>query len=287
MQKITKTVVSKHVLQLAVPTPTIPPAFETNTYLIYDGSEGLLVDLGTQDPDSLHTVTETLLQLKLSRVSLLATHYHRDHTQGLPFLQSRLNTPVYLHPLDLQLAQKEMQVPAGLTSPVPKQLQLGSVSVDIDHRPGHTHGHVHVRIPTDSVVLVGDNLAGTGSVWIGPPDGHLNDYYDSLDAVIYGNCQIAGPGHGPVIRHAQDAARKQKKHRQDRQQQILSHLKDWRTVDHLVDAIYADTIPEAALWAARKTVQAHLQYLLVKDGIIQKFNKDQMRTQYRRFDDHR
>lgn len=284
MHEITETVVSKHVLQLSVPTPTIPPAYETNSYLIYDGSEGLLVDLGTQNPKLIDAVMAIIDRTQVSRdkIRLMATHYHRDHTQGFPLLQSRLKVPVYLHPLDIQPACREMQIPPSLTESVPKEFQVGRTKIEIDHRPGHTHGHIHLRIPGESVVLVGDHLAGTGSVWIGPPDGHLSDYYESLDAVIDGHCHIAGPGHGPVIRDARDAAMKQKQHRQDREAQILSHLDGWKTVDDLVDVIYKGNIPQAAMWVARKTVQAHLQYLLLQGGLVQQFNHKKMRTEYRR-----
>lgn len=281
MAAVSLTQLSPHVVRLGVPTPTLPPAFETNTYLVFSKGHGLIIDAGTTDLLLLQEVTKQAENFGIEHVSLMATHYHRDHTQGLPWLQARYGSPIYLHPLDIPPLLTELKRSDVIVEPAPEELQVGDVRVVLTHSPGHTHGHLHVRIYPDQVVLVGDSLAGTGSVWIGPPDGHLGPYYTSLDALIAGDCTVAGPGHGNEIEDVHKAAELQKRHRQDRGRQILSHLADWSSIDDLVNAIYRDDVPIQALPFAKKTIQANLQYFLSANHIEQQFDDTRFCTVYR------
>ncbi len=152
---------------------------------------------------------------------------------------------------------------------LPPSLTIGSVTVTIEHLPGHTHGHVHMHIQPDDVLLVGDHLAGEGSVWIGPPDGHLDDYLAALDAIIASGAQIAAPGHGDPLAPAADAALRLKSHRLAREAQIIECLRDnAQSQNDLVATLYGGTIPDEAMWVARRTVQGHLQRLIGLGQIV-------------------
>lgn len=282
MNRVEVNRVSTHVTQIAIPTQTLPPASSTNTYLVSYGSEGLIVDAGTPEEPYLRELARVVTEAGIDRVQLLATHYHRDHTHGIPWLQRHFDAVVFMHPLDMAPAAREMKVDAREITTAPPLIAYGPVRIHVEHAAGHTHGHLHLRVYPDRVILVGDDLAGAGSVWVGPPDGHLSSYYRALTAIEQGDCTVAGPGHGPVLQDAREAARLQRLHRLEREQEILAPLNEWLTIDEILDLVYVGKVPNQALGFARKTIQANLQYLLQQDLIRQRFNSLRHATQYRR-----
>jgi ribonuclease/clavin/mitogillin len=267
--------ISEHVLKIAVPTPTLPPSFETNTYVIRRGQSALLVDAGSRDQAVLEDLVAALSCEGITCVEgLVATHYHRDHTQGLPYLQKVFRAPIYIHPADERAARAEMSTPVDVR-PILPVYDLDGLQVTIQHHPGHTHGHIHVLVPDDGVLLVGDHMAGDGSVWIGPPDGHMASYYEALQSIAKSGCPIAGPGHGATITNAPEAATALLARRQGREREIVELLATGpRTLAEIINALYRGNIPEAAMWVARKTVQAHLQHLLDQNRIRRSYSPD-------------
>lgn len=253
---------SPHVTRFIVPTPTLPPAFHTNSYLIVHQQAGLLVDFGTHDQRLLEQAADELRARNLARLTIAATHYHRDHTHGLGQLATWFDAPIYVHEADLVAAASQIGVAPARLHQMPASFQIGEVTVTVQHLPGHTHGHVHLRVEPDSVLLVGDHLAGSGSVWVGPPDGHLSDYLAALDAIISAGCEMAAPGHGEMLVPAADAALRLKQRRLLREEQIANLLRQSLTQHELVDTLYGDTVPPQARWVAERTVQGHLQRLI-------------------------
>lgn len=280
---------SAHVIQIPLPTSTLPPENETNTYLVHSRSECLLVDVGTENPATLAQLLQYVDALGGSRiVGLVATHYHHDHTAGLLILAHTLQVPIYVHELDLVPAVREMKrfslpfADERLVASAPAQMTVGELRVTLEHHPGHTHGHLHVLIPEDRVVLVGDHLSGFGTVWIGPPDGHMEFYYKALDTLMDQHYAIAGPGHGEAIYDVAAAARALKTRRSNREDQFLDHLRQRNySAQELVDLVYGNSIPKEAIWVAQKTVVAHLQYMLSTRRVIRFYDAATRTFRYR------
>ena len=279
---IRETAMSVHITQYAVPTPTLPPADSTNTYVIRLGRRAILVDAGSKDRELLDTLVRHIDALGVSEVvALVATHYHRDHTQGLPYLQSVFQCPILVHELDLASAIREMGLPddAPGVQPLPFDMQLSEASQEpsepalkvlFEHLPGHTHGHVHIYVPADEAVLVGDHLSGMGTVWIGPPDGHMEQYYRTLEALMSKRAVAAGPGHGAPIPDAAAAAREMLLRRLQREEQIAACIAEQPlTSEELVAQIYGSALNPGAFFVAKRTVQAHLQRML-EQGLIKR-----------------
>ncbi|MCL6592871.1 MAG: MBL fold metallo-hydrolase [Alicyclobacillus sp.] len=265
-----------HVYQWAFPAATTAIALTTNTYAIVDQGEALLVDAGSDETEAVQFTLQQLSAWGVQRViALVATHYHRDHTLGLAPLQAALQVPLWLHTLDLPPAVRTLG-PGVQLQPAPDKVQVGSLTVLVRHAPGHTHGHLHLEIPAEQVVLVGDHLAGHGSVWIGPPDGHLDAYYQALDQIVRCGCTLAGPGHGPALTDAAAAARSLRARREHRELQIWQTLHQRpTTLDHLVQHLYGQLQPPFLHTMARRTVQAHLQRLLDHGHVQRRFHSGQ------------
>jgi endoribonuclease LACTB2 len=274
--------ITEHVYQAHVPTPTLPPSFETNTYLIQSENEGLIIDVGSKNEQHLDELAHHIQTIGIHQVvGILVTHYHRDHTEGVPDLQKRYGCKIYVHPEDLVNAAKEMNLNPCQLSPVPKTILLADLKIGIHHVSGHTHGHIHAILPTDKVIFVGDNMAGDGSVWVGPKDGHMENYYEALDHILQSGCTIACPGHGPVLKDASLASSLLKKRRTLREEEIYSLLQNKKyALDELVSQLYQGSIPDAAMWVARKTVQCHLAHLCENKQITISFAIEQERFYY-------
>ncbi len=269
---------SHSVWQWPVPTPTLPPAFVTNTYLICAEDEALLVDFGSTDDAQAQACIDHLQSLGVKRViGLVATHYHRDHTDGLPKLAEKLAVPIYVQADDLQSVELSMRPDDSVrVLPAPEMFKVGrDLTVEVVHKPGHTHGHVHLVIPDEAVILVGDHLAGDGSVWIGPPDGHMQAYYDALAHIASSGCRLAGPGHGKVLSNAAQAAEVLLQRRLHREEQICATLPEWRTSEEVFAQVYGRTVTPAATEVARRTLLAHLQRLVEVGRVDRQFTADQ------------
>lgn len=258
---------SEHVVQFPLPTATLPPENFTNTYVIHQGAECLIIDVGCIETTCFTRLEQLLDALGCTKtVGLVATHYHHDHTAGLPHLSQLLHTPIYIQALDIEQARYSMLQNEGHYThtklnvhEAPPELRVGSLHVRLEHLPGHTHGHLHILVPEDDVVLVGDHLSGFGTVWIGPPDGHMELYYQALGHLVQAGYRIAGPGHGHALTNASEAASAIRQRRLNREQEMLDLLDNQsRTAAELTQTIYGRNIAPEVQWAAKKTVLAHL-----------------------------
>jgi glyoxylase-like metal-dependent hydrolase (beta-lactamase superfamily II) len=78
--------------------------------------------------------------------------------------------------------------------------------------------------PDTGTALVGDLLAGSGSSWVGRPEGSVSAYLASLERLAGHDLQRIGPGHGPPIGEPRSALLAARAHRLERERQIVSAL---------------------------------------------------------------
>ncbi len=132
---------------------------QTNTYLLTEGDEVLLID-----PDG---KAEKLLAVIGNRklTGILLTHGHFDHIKAVDGLYERFHCPVYLHEEDEFLARdKSAGRLFGITSyiscpTVPLKegkLETGPFSCEVIFTPGHTPGSVIYVF--DDCIFTGDTL---------------------------------------------------------------------------------------------------------------------------------
>ncbi|WP_062307423.1 MBL fold metallo-hydrolase [Alicyclobacillus sendaiensis] len=254
---------------MRVPYPNVLPYGTVNLYVIQDGSEAVIVDGGATG-EHLALLAERLREMGIRRVTgIVATHYHVDHTSGIPELKARLEAAAFMHPLDIPAFNLHFPHAAGTFEPCPERLRAGEREICVIHQPGHTHGHLHLWLPDAKALLVGDHLVDEGSVWVGPPDGHMADYYRALDAVMQAGAEVALPGHGPVIWRPERSTERLRARRQMREDQIVAILAESpKTLAELTAALYPDVDPRAVPFA-RHTVIAHLERL-EEQGIVRK-----------------
>ena len=168
----------------------------TNCYLLEDEKNKLaaVVDPGGDAPRILSPAQADGVEVKM----ILLTHAHFDHTGGVAELCASLpGVPVYLHPADAALVGSDV-FPAIGAATVPYEdgdtVQLGELTIQVLHTPGHTPGGV--------CLLVGDALFTGDTLFYGSmgrtdfAGGSYEDIMASLKrlAQLPGNYQVL-PGH--------------------------------------------------------------------------------------------
>ncbi|MEW6646420.1 MAG: MBL fold metallo-hydrolase [Pseudomonadota bacterium] len=186
-------------------------AFQQNCSLVWDEQtmQGALVDPGGDEERLLAAARQAGVTL----TRLLLTHGHLDHVGAARILADRLGIPVegpqeedrfWLEKLPEQAAMFGFPDTAAF---LPDRwlndgdtVQVGTLSLDVIHCPGHTPGHVVFYQPAAQIAFVGDVLF-KGS--IGRTDFPRGDH-DALIRAIRTRLFPLGddvtfiPGHGPL-----------------------------------------------------------------------------------------
>ena len=117
----------------------------TNTYLISEGDQAILIDPASKAEKLITILGERKL------IGILLTHGHFDHIKAVDGLKEKYDCPVYLHAADEALARDKYSGAAfGLCSyiscPVtelkPGKLSIGPFTFEVIFTPGHTPGSV-------------------------------------------------------------------------------------------------------------------------------------------------
>jgi len=178
------------------------------------GTDAVVVDPGQRAMGSLRTVLD---ENRLTPAAVLITHGHIDHIWSAQKVSDTYGCPTFIHPEDRFMLKDPIhgygprlaQLAAGAFFREPKQvveldrdgdkLDLGSVTVNVDHTPGHTRGSVCFRVAADKdYVLTGDTLF-EGS--IGRTDlfgGSGRDLITSIveKLLVLDDNTVVLPGHG-------------------------------------------------------------------------------------------
>ncbi|KEO81251.1 MBL fold metallo-hydrolase [Tumebacillus flagellatus] len=260
--------VTPHVHQLPVTTPTLFPATTTNVYLVVDGDRAVLIDAGYEHEDAHRKVAEYVQEIGAPKVeAILMTHYHHDHTPGAKFFSKHFDCPVYAHPLEVEHVEREIApVKVDGTLEEGDIVEVGSLKLHVLHAPGHTHGCLNFWLPEDRVLFTADNVVGAGTTWIGPPDGDLRVYLDTLRRLKTFDAAWMAPGHGGMIADVEEKIDFFIGRRLEREEQVYQLLRQQpRTEAELVDAVYKGSVHPSVMWVAERTIQGIL-VKLVEDG---------------------
>jgi glyoxylase-like metal-dependent hydrolase (beta-lactamase superfamily II) len=224
------------VVRVRAPNPSPLTLDGTNTYILGDW----VVDPGPADPSHLDSVLDAVSD-RASRgmrlAGIVVTHDHPDHAEGAS-----------------ELAERAGGVP--IVRPGGGE-HLGPFEAIAT--PGHSPDHVCLL--AKRILFTGDTVLGAGSVFIGPGEGSLAAYLDSLRRLRRLDLDVICPGHGPFVWRPHEKLDEYIEHRLERERLLLEALAaGTRTTDALLDAAWSD-VPPALRPAAALTLEAHLDKL--------------------------
>ncbi|KAB5526296.1 metallo-beta-lactamase superfamily protein [Coniochaeta sp. 2T2.1] len=230
----------------------------TNTYLLGTGPSRLLIDTGEGKPSWISALKRTLADEKASITTALITHWHHDHTDGVPdLLQLSPKTKIYKN----QPESNQLDIADG------QKFSVDGATITAIHTPGHTVDHMSLLLQEEDAMFTGDNVLGQGTAVF----EDLGTYLDSLGRMKTAFTGRAYPGHGPVIPDGPGKIAEYIAHRRQREEQVVQTLRERRsdveaeeaaawTPMELVRVIYAD-VPESLHPAAANGVVQILRKL--------------------------
>ena len=223
-----------HVRVVALRTPTLPPATETNTYVVGSG-DAVLIEPATPHADEQARLLEWIGELANSGIKIRAiwlTHHHVDHVGAVDTVRDALQVPVLAHPA----TQARLAGTVALDGVIddgadfvldgPTPIRLRAM-----HTPGHAPGHLCFHEASSGALVAGDMVAGVGSVLVEPTDGDMAQYLESLEIMRRLTPTMLLPAHGPPLSDADAVLVRYIQHRRMRENAILETIEGWRTMD--------------------------------------------------------
>jgi glyoxylase-like metal-dependent hydrolase (beta-lactamase superfamily II) len=236
------------------PNPSAWTLDGTNTWIVGEaGGRCVVIDPGPLGDGHAESIMSTVDERSSKVTSILLTHGHIDHAEGAEELAHRLDIPVRSFSA-LSLRNEEV-------------IEVAGADLRVMLTPGHSSDSVCFVV--DDAILTGDTVLGRGTSLVAHPDGRLDEYLASLQALSR-TCADSGierllPGHGPVINRPSDVVDFYLRHRLERLEQVRNAMADGAsTASEVVDLVYADIPPEVRP-AAESTVLAQLAYLEQQD----------------------
>jgi glyoxylase-like metal-dependent hydrolase (beta-lactamase superfamily II) len=219
----------------------------TNTWIVEAGPVLAVIDPGPDDESHLAAINKRIAGATVGVV--LVTHSHPDHLPLAERLAASHHASVQRYP---ELGDQDV-------------VRVGTLNVTALFTPGHSADHLCFWLADDRALFTGDLILGRGSSMVTYPEGNVADYLHSLDKVAALRPRMLFPGHWDPVEEATAKIEEYRKHRLEREAQVLAEVKRGRgTAQELTRRVYAD-LDDNLLVAAEMTMRAHLRKL-VDDG---------------------
>lgn len=249
----------------------------TNTYLIGTGPSLTLVDAGQGEPGWPANIQNALSSSSSAgaRIStVLLTHWHADHTGGMPDLYalapdahvSKMR-PSYLGHGDNAARLQRLSASGALRNESWSDIADGQAFVVEGglvlralHCPGHTVDHMAFVLEREGIPVgffTGDNVLGMGTTVfedLGAYMSSLGKMRAALPDGDGGGAVPAYPGHGPHIPDARAKIGEYIAHRQARERQVLRVLGEEGLTSGQITGIMYKEVPKNLHEAAERGV---------------------------------
>jgi glyoxylase-like metal-dependent hydrolase (beta-lactamase superfamily II) len=271
------------VQMLPLKTAALPPSSYTNAYLVGRGPR-YLIDPGADDAEEQHRLFDAVDEsLRHGLSAVILSHHHPDHIGAARACSERYHAPIWAHPRTADRLKGRIPIDRFLSDG--DLLDLGPSPADerpwrleVLHTPGHASGHLAFIDSVYRLLFAGDMVSTVTSMVIGPPDGDLAVYLQSLKRLRELPARLLMPSHGNVSANPAQVFDAALDHRAKREQQLVETLANGpATIDGLTALLYRGT-PEAMLRFAKAQVLAGL-LKLQKEGRAQNIGDDQWRPE--------
>ena len=234
----------------------------TGTYIV-GHDEVAVIDPGPPDHRHLEALLEAVKGERVSHV--LVTHTHTDHSPlARPFAEATGAPILAARPPALPSLETVAEEGDDASFRPDVVLTGGEVvsgpgwTLEAMATPGHASNHMAFALREENALFPGDHVMGWSTTVVTPPDGDMDAYLASLDAVAAQDFATLWPTHGPPVTEVAPFLAAYRAHRLAREAQILARLEAGdRTIGEMVPVLYAAV--DRRLWpAASLSVLAHL-----------------------------
>ncbi|KAK3630985.1 hypothetical protein LTR56_017130 [Elasticomyces elasticus] len=217
------------------------PGKGTNVFVVGTGGERIIVDTGGGEPAWAALVESTLKAQNISISHVLLTHWHGDHTGGVPHLIA-----MYPH---LKSHIHKNQPDKGQQDIADQQVwKVEGATVRAIHVPGHSTDHCCFVLEEEQALFTGDNVLGTGTSAV----EDLGTFMNSLQRMYDQNCPRGYPAHGETIGNLPGKIKGELNTKFRRERQAMKALNALprrgersATVTAIVTEVYGDSLDEA------------------------------------------
>ena len=258
------------VKKITAPNPGVFTGGGTNTYLV--GREDLtLIDPGPNIKEHIDEIIRAG-ENKIKRI--LVTHTHTDHSPAALPISKVLDVPMYGRLIDGESSwEDETFIPDVILNDA-DIIKTDEYTLEVIHTPGHASNHLCFLIKELNCLITGDHIMDGSTVVIGPPDGNMADYLESLNKLFKYKIDCLAPGHGNFMNEPKKVIESIIRHRLSREAKVLRRLEDVGDIDlESLTAIVYDDVPEQLHPIAKFSLEAHLLKLL-NEGVIKKDNNN-------------
>ncbi len=258
------------VKKIIAPNPGVFTGGGTNTYLV--GREDLtLIDPGPNIKEHIDEIIR-VGENKIKRI--LVTHTHTDHSPAALPISKVLDVPMYGRLIDGESSwEDETFIPDVILNDA-DIIKTDEYTLEVIHTPGHASNHLCFLIKELNCLITGDHIMDGSTVVIGPPDGNMADYLESLNKLFKYKIDCLAPGHGNFMYEPKKVIESIIRHRLSREAKVLRRLEDVGDIDlESLTAIVYDDVPEQLHPIAKFSLEAHLLKLL-NEGVIKKDNNN-------------
>lgn len=178
----------------------------SNCYIIADGKNknAAIIDPGGDSHEILDVITQEQLTVEL----IFLTHGHSDHIAALKEVKNATDAKIAIHELDASMllspqGNLSIFMGAGFTQPSAdiklkgnEKFQVGDLTLEIIHTPGHTPGGISIKV--NNTVFTGDTLFAGSIGRTDFPGGSYDELISSIKEKLLplGDDISILPGHG-------------------------------------------------------------------------------------------
>lgn len=213
-----------------------------------------------------------MAQSSISLSHVLLTHWHGDHTGGVPDLlrlYPHLSSVIYKH------------TPGKGQQPIVdgQVFRVEGATVRAVYAPGHSHDHMCFVLEEENAMFTGDNVLGHGTAAV----EILPTWMQSLRIMASHGCNLGYPAHGEAIRNLPAKISVELEAKERRERKVLDALdrvkreqrrtvsasaKGSVTVKDLVTVMYGDQLDEQVREQAIEPFTAEVLRKLAGDGRV-------------------
>jgi len=240
----------------------------TGTYVVGTGNVAV-IDPGPLDPAHIEVLKNSLEGETVTHI--LITHTHEDHSPAAAPLKAHWGTKTYGYgPHGAGKIADGVAIDAGGDMDFQPDVVIkhGDIikgdnwTIECVYTPGHTSNHMCFALAEEKSLFTGDHVMGWSTSIIGPPDGDMTSYMNSLALLLDRDDEVYWPTHGTAIPDVKTYVQAFIDHRLEREKQILASLADgFELIEDMVPGMYTDTDPRMFGAAARSVFAAMIRLL--------------------------